>query len=169
MPNIDITDILKEGRLRPPHFDDATDIWTGADEDTYQAKDQTAGKASLLVAINAIVDGSDATEKQQIKDDIAALVNGEGHITTLINILKSAVFTDAKTELLTAIAAHNEGEYGFGCGRCKEEGRYEAQNDKDEIEGDTTKIPCKSCKQLTRTKVANTAVAVTWSAENTDL
>lgn len=169
---MDISPILVTGGLRPTHFDDAGGIFNGQAEDDYQAADQTAGKTSLLAAIDILVEATTLSPEDQdtLKADIAALVNGEGHIQTLITILKSDVFTAAKAQFITAIEAHEEeGEvkYQYPCRRCKNEGRYAASQEPNADPDDDTLIPCASCDQLTVTEVDNIPKGVSWPAVNT--
>ncbi len=163
-----VPDVLNKWHPKVAHLRMLSTLFDGTDQDSYTAADLTAGKGTLITAIDGVIDGAGTDEEK--KTAIAALINGEAHIADTITASKKSVFDAAKGEMIVAINAYQEegAQYlNYSCPRCGEKGEYPAKNDSyEDPANDTLKI-CDSCKGLGRLPVENKGTTK-WSGELPD-
>lgn len=157
--------LMVNGRVRPIHLDDLYALFNGQSENAYAAVDLTTSKATLKTAIQALINATSLSggDKTALYNDCAVAIDAE--ITNSYNVNKTAVFTEAKTQLMAAIVADTTNFANLDL-RCAGSGRYAANKDPENASDDTTQIPCVSCDQFGYTSSANVPTT-SWTVTTT--
>jgi hypothetical protein len=161
---LDITKLQHNGYLRPPHFDDAIAVFNGESENSYTAVSLTTAKAALKTAIQTLINATSLSggEKTGLYNDCSTAIDAQ--ISNSYTINKTDVFTEAKTQLKTAISADST-NFGYIDNRCGGTGRY--PTNRDTGTDDTTDKACPSCDQFGGTATANTPQSISWTVNTT--